>query len=206
MKLYITTASPYSRMARIMLIEKRLERRVEVNPAQTRVADSPFYAINPSGRVPYLICEDGIGLEESALICDYFDTLDGAPLLARPAPLQALSVGRLEARARSLIDGLAVWFRETARPAGEGSPTVILHERARSERLLDWWEETILDPWMQGPLNLAQLTLGCALGFEPRLPGWNWRKGRPSLAHWYERVASRPSFAATVPPPFVSGH
>jgi glutathione S-transferase len=41
MKLYITPGSPYARMARVMVIEKGLESRVEVIVAQTRAADSP---------------------------------------------------------------------------------------------------------------------------------------------------------------------
>ena len=51
--------------------------KVEVIFAQTRTAGSPYYRINPSGRVPYLVRDDGIGLEESALICAWLDQLDG---------------------------------------------------------------------------------------------------------------------------------
>jgi glutathione S-transferase len=66
LKLYITQGSPYARMARIVVLEKRLEERVEILLAKTRAKDSPYYAINPSGRVPYLVREDGAGMEESA--------------------------------------------------------------------------------------------------------------------------------------------
>jgi len=81
MKLYITTGSPYARMARIVVIEKGLEDRVTVEMAATRRANSPYYRINPSGRVPYLVRDDGVGMEESALICRYLDHLDGKPEL-----------------------------------------------------------------------------------------------------------------------------
>ena len=64
MKLYVTPGSPYARMARIVVLEKGLEKRVEVIVAQTRKADSPYYRINPSGRVPYLLRDDGVGMEE----------------------------------------------------------------------------------------------------------------------------------------------
>ena len=84
MKLYITPGSPYARMARIVILEKGLESRVEVIVAQTRLADSPYYRINPSGRVPYLIRDDGVGLEESSLICAYLDHLDGNPAFDLP--------------------------------------------------------------------------------------------------------------------------
>src|SRR4051812_29087326 len=79
MQLYITPGSPYARMARVALMEKQLTSRIEILLAQTRIADSPYYNINPSGRVPYLVRDDGVGMEESALICSYLDHLDGRP-------------------------------------------------------------------------------------------------------------------------------
>lgn len=82
MKLYVTETSPYARMARIMVLEKGLEDRVEILPARTRQAGSPYYEINPSGRVPYLICDDDWRLEESQLICAHFDHLAGPPAFA----------------------------------------------------------------------------------------------------------------------------
>jgi glutathione S-transferase len=85
MKLYITPASPYARMARIVVLEKELQSRVEIITAQTRLTDSPYYKINPSGRVPYLIRDDSVGLEESAVICAYLDQLDGNAVFDLPA-------------------------------------------------------------------------------------------------------------------------
>src|SRR5947209_5737786 len=108
MKLYITPLSPYARMARMFVLEKKFESRVEIILAQTRTTQSPYYAINPSGRVPYLVRDDGVGMEESALICAYLDQLDGAPILERAS----LEAQRLEALARSMVDGVSVWNRE----------------------------------------------------------------------------------------------
>jgi glutathione S-transferase len=201
MKLYVTPGSPYARMVRILILEKGLESRIEVTTAQTRVADSPYYRTNPSGRVPYLIRDDGVGLEESALICDYLNRLDGKPAFEAPAENRAWEARRLEALARSMLDGLAVWGRELARPQGERSLTVILHEARRSERMAGLWEIEIDHPWMHGALNLAQLTLACALGLEARIPDFRWRPGHPELCSWFDRIAARPSFQATAPPP-----
>lgn len=115
MKLYVTPGSPYARMARIVVMEKRLESRVEVIFAKTRTAGSPYYGINPSGRVPYLVREDGVGLEESALICAWLDQLDGRPGFGLPEGEAGWQARRLEALARSLLDGLSVWLRELYR-------------------------------------------------------------------------------------------
>ena len=57
-------------MVRMMIIEKRLQARVEIIVTRTRMANNPYHAINPSGRVPYLVRGDGVGLEESRLILD----------------------------------------------------------------------------------------------------------------------------------------
>jgi glutathione S-transferase len=201
MKLYITPGSPYARMARIVVIEKGLERRVEIIAAQTRRADSPYYRINPSGRVPYLVRDDGVALEESALICHYLDHLDDGPAFDFPdGPGDRLEARRLEALARSMLDGLAVWSREIVRPEGERSPTVIEHEAQRSRRMADLWEKEIDHPLMRGKLNMAQLTLACAFGLDARIPEFRWRPGHPKLCAWYDPIAARPSFAATAPP------
>lgn len=156
--------------------------------------------MNPSGRVPYLVRDDGVGMEESALICDYLDQVDGQPRLGLPAGVPAWEARRLEALARSLLDGLSVWVREILRPASERSPAVIEHEKARALRLIDVWENEIASPVMSCDLNIVQLTLACALGLERRNPQFRWRGGRPRLAAWFDRIAARPSFAATQPP------
>lgn len=77
---------------------------------------------------------------------------------------------------------------------------MLRHEADRSARLADCWESEIAHPAMQGPLNLAQLTLASALGYEVRIPEFRWQPGRPRLGEWFGRIAARPSFRATVPP------
>ena len=201
MKLYITPGSPYARIARIVVLEKGLENLVEVIAARTRAANSPYYQINPSGRVPYLVREDGVGLEESAVICAWPDHRRGRPVFDLPAGEAAWEARRLEALARSMVDGLSVWGREIVRPEGERSPAVIRHEADRADRMADLWEAEIEHPLMRGSLNLAQITLGCALGLEARNPDFHWRAGRPKLSDWFEHVAARPSFVATAPAP-----
>jgi glutathione S-transferase len=184
MKLYITPGSPYARMARIVVLEKGLQSRVQIIVAKTRVADS----------------EDGVGLEESAVICAYLDHLDGKPAFDLPGENPRWEAHRLEALARSLLDGLSVWVREILRPENERSPGVIQHETERARRMADLWEREIDHPVMHGPLNRASMTLACALGLEARNPGFRWRAGHPKLCAWFDPIAARPSFAATAPP------
>ena len=117
MKLYVTYTSPYARLTRILVLEKGLGDRVEVIEAKTRTLGSPYYQINPSGRVPYLIDDAGVGMEDSQLICAYLDSLDGKPRFHQPLHLSDWAYRRLEASARSMCDGVSVWVREMHRPA-----------------------------------------------------------------------------------------
>jgi glutathione S-transferase len=197
MKLYITPGSPYARIVRIVMLEKGLGDRVEIILAPTRMTNSPYYQINPSGRVPYLVRDDGVGLEESALICAYLDHLDGHPVFDWPTGHDGWAARRLDALAHSFMDGLAVWSRENARPAHERSPTTLAHETQRSLRMANLWESEISHPFMQGTLNLAQITLACALGMDARNPDFKWRPGHPKLGAWFDAFATRPSFVAT---------
>ena len=97
MQLYVTLTSPYARLARILVIEKGLTQRVAIIEAKTRTVGSPYYAINPSGRVPYLINDAGVGMEDSQLICAYLDALDGAPRFHATALSSDWAYGRAEA-------------------------------------------------------------------------------------------------------------
>jgi glutathione S-transferase len=204
MKLHITPGSPYARMARIVAIEKGLEGRVEVVLAKTRTPDSPYYAINPSGRVPYLELGNGRGYEDSPLICLYFDRLAGKPTLHPDDGADGMEMRRIEAMARSMLDGLSVWAREIVyRPEEMRSRRIMTHEAARALRLAEAFDREMDNPVLTGPLNIAQITLGCALNGRdaPMLCAQEWRAARPRLAAWAEAIARRPSFAATVPPP-----
>ena len=200
-KLYVTPTSPYAWLVRIVVREKGLEGRVEEIGARTREAGSPYYAVNPSGRVPCLVLGDGTVMEDSALICDYLDELDGAPAFARPVGADRWTFAMAEARARGLLDGLAVLVRELRRPENERSPTIIDHELARARRLLAVWEGEAEGPLLTGPLNHVQMLMICALDTARRVPGAGLLAECPGLSAWLERASSRPSVAATGRPP-----
>jgi glutathione S-transferase len=199
MKLYVTFTSPYARLARILVLEKGLEERVEIVAAKTRVADSPYYQINPSGRVPYLIDDSGVGMEDSQIICAYLDSLDGKPRFHDPQRQTDWAYQRLEFAARNMCEGICVWVREMARPAGERSPTVLAHEVTRAQRMADVFEGRVTDPLMLGPPNMARLTLAVALDVARRRGFGDLTDGRPQLAAWMRSISELPSMQRTAP-------
>lgn len=163
-------------------------------------AGSPYYAINPSGRVPYLVCDDGVAMEDSQLICAFIDHLDGVSVFDHPTGSAGWESRRHEALARSLMESLCVWGRVLALPEEEHSPTVIEHERQRSRRLINLWESEIDHPLLNGELNLIQITLVCALQLERRNADNLWRPGHPKLSKWIDRMSERQSIDETLPP------
>jgi len=200
MKLYVTFTSPYARLARIVVVEKGLHERVEVIGAQTRTQDSPYYTINPSGRVPYLIDDAGDGMEDSQLICAYLDRLDGKPRFHRPSSERDWAYSRLEAQARSLCDGIAVWVREMRRPESERSPTVLAHEAARAQRLANLFESKAGTTLLQEPPAMGHLVLAVALEFARDRGFGDLTDGRPQLSAWFARMRALPSLRATASP------
>jgi glutathione S-transferase len=200
MQLYISPGSPYARIVRIVVIEKKLSDKVEVIVAKTRTTDSPYYQINPSGRVPHLVCADDLALEDSGLISSYLDHLEGHPTFALPEGTPGLEARRIEALVRSTLDGLAVLGREKWRPVNEQSPKIVLHETDRAKRLLNVWEQQINHPLFHGQLNMVQIVLGCTLGFADLIPDFSWRLPYPKLTSWFEALSARPSFLETKPP------
>src|SRR5581483_2357573 len=151
------------RLARIVVIEKGLDQRVDVIEAATRAADSPYYQINPSGRVPYLIDDAGVGMEDSQVICAYLDGLDGAPRFHDAGGDTDWAYRRCEATARSFCDGISVWVREARRRENERSPGVMRHEAARATRLADMFEAEVARPLWREPPRMAHLLLAVSL-------------------------------------------
>ena len=200
MKLYVTYGSPYARLARIIVIEKALEDRVEIIAAKTRTSGSPYYQINPSGRVPYLVDDAGIGMEDSQLICAYLDGLDGKPRFHNPSHASDWAYLRLEFAARSMCDGIAVWAREMARPANERSPTTLAHESARVARMADFFEDRVTAPLMQGSTYMAHLILAVAIEMGRKRGLGDLTSGRPRLASWMRSISDLPSMQRTAPP------
>jgi glutathione S-transferase len=198
MQLYVTYRSPYARLARIIVIEKALEDRVEIIEAKTRATGSPYYLINPSGRVPYLVDDAGVGMEDSQVICAYLDGLDGRPRFHDASRASDWAYLRLEFAARSMCDGIAVWGREMARPESERSPTTLAHESARAQRMADFFEDRASDPLMQG--GMAHLILAVAVEMARKRGLGDFTSGRRRLASFMRAICDLPSMQRTAPP------
>lgn len=198
MQLFYVPGSPYARMVRVALLETGLAARVEHVEVTLRDPASALLPFNPVGRVPSLRLEDGAVLTETLLILPYLDRLHDGPRIIPEAPARLAAMGR----AMGMLDGIAVWNRALRPPPAERSQPVLILEEGRANRVADALEADTAAGRYDGPVDGAALALACALGYcERRHTVWHWRNTRPALSAWFDRIAARPSFQATIPPP-----
>ena len=115
MKLIGSLASPYTRKVRIVLAEKKIDYDFEIdNPWKP---DAKAAKLNPLGKVPALLLDDGRTLFDSRVIVGF---LDNASPIARLVPAEnreRVEVRRWEALADGVLDAGVLARLENQREA-----------------------------------------------------------------------------------------
>ena len=201
MKLIASPTSPYARKVRIALAEKKIE--------YTLVDDSPWSAdttvsdLNPLGKVPVLVLDDGTTLFDSRVIVEYLDTVSPVSRLIPEPSRQRIAVKRWEALADGVCDAAVAIILERKRPARQQSADWIERQRQKVERgVAEFARELGERPWCSGEsYSLADIAIGCALGYlDLRHPDIDWRGQHANLARLADKLGKRPSFAESAPP------
>lgn len=194
MKLLGSNTSPYVRKARLVLLEKSIPHEYVVDPPTE--PDSLVLKLNPLGRIPTLILDDGFCVFDSSVIADYADSLsDSQILIPREDSMARLRVKRWEALADGIMDSAVVVRVESLRPPEQHNPAILkLHNTAISKALV-YASELIGSPWCEGEaITLADLALVSALLYlDLRQPERDWRGSHKNLATWFERISARRS-------------
>src|ERR1035437_1457724 len=198
MKLLGTHTSPYVRKARLVLLEKNIPHEYVIDPPQE--PGSQVARVNPLGRIPALILDDGFCVFDSTVIADYVDTLNDAPILIpRDDPLARLRVKRWEALADGIMDSAIVVRNESIRPTEQqNAVTLELHNTAVSHALEYASQLLGTNRWCEGEaITLADLALVSVLIYlDLRQSARDWRSAHYNLAAWFERISARPSVIA----------
>ncbi|GAB3629240.1 glutathione S-transferase [Pandoraea terrae] len=202
MKLIGSLTSPYVRKVRIVLAEKKLDYKLELEDvwsASTRIQEA-----NPLGKVPCLVMEDGEAVFDSRVICEYLDTLSPVGRLIPPSGRERAEVRSWEALADGLADAAVLirlenqYHDETAR-----SPVWIERQRGKIDASLQAMSQGLGErAWCAANhLTLADVALVCALGYlDFRFPDIAWRELYPNLSKHVERLSARASVTDTAPP------
>jgi hypothetical protein len=100
-----------------------------------------------------------------------FDDVGGRPRFHNASHASDWAHLRLEFAARSMCESIAVWGQEMARLDNERSPTALAHESARAQRMVDFFEDHVTDPLMQGGMAHLILAVYTTIGRSPTSSG-----------------------------------
>jgi glutathione S-transferase len=201
MKLIGTLTSPYTRKARVVLAEKRIE--------YDFIVDAPYdtstrvHAHNPLGKVPVLVLDDNTAIFDSRVIADYLDNASPVTKLIPDDTRHRIQTRRWEALADGCTDAVVAIVMEKRRPAQYQYADWIARQQGKIDRALHAMAEELAQrSWCCGDFfNLADVATGCCLGFvDLRLPDLDWRTAYPNLSKLSDKLGQRASFRDTVAP------
>ena len=198
MKLIYSVPSPYARKARMVLIEARLEGRVETEAIDPWSDPPGFRDDNPLGKVPTLIRDDGPALFQSNAVCEYLNAQGDEQLYPDDGPGRWTALRQL-ALADGILDAsVTVRMEQTFHESGQISQKLVERQELSVACAIGALESeaTALD----GAVTIGQVAIACALGYRDfRFADVDWRAAQPKLAEWFAAFAKRPSMTATAP-------
>lgn len=202
MKLIGSLSSPYVRKVRIVLAEKRIDYRFEIE--NVWAPDTKIQEVNPLGKVPCLIMEDGGAMFDSRVIVEYLDTLTPVGKLIPANGRERAEVKCWEALGDGLLDAaIAIRYETVTRPPEAGRwQGSIDRQQGKITAALAAMSNGLADKaWCAGDkYSLADIAVGCALGYlDFRFPDIDWRATHPNLAKLAEKLALRQPFIDTMP-------
>jgi glutathione S-transferase len=201
MKLIGTPTSPYTRKARIVAAEKRIEYEFTIDPPYDKQSQVPAY--NLLGKVPVLLLDDDTAIFDSRVIVEYLDQASPVARLIPEDSRQRIQVRRWEALADGCTDAAVAVAVEKRRPEEHQSADWIARQSAKVNRALKVMADELgAKNWCSGEFfNLSDIAVGCCLGYlDLRLADLGWRKAYPNLAKLSDKLMMRAAFKDTSPP------
>ncbi len=211
MKLYDQQFAPNPRRLRIFMAEKGIDCEVvQVNIVEGENLSNDFLNVNPRGRLPTLVLDDGTVLDESLAICRYLEEIQPNPSLFGT---DALSKARVEARQRHMeFDGLmptAEAFRNSYpgfRKRGVGGnvgeidaiPELAERGKVMVGRFFQRLDEELSDSrFVAGDeFSVADITALCTIDFATTAARIPFPDQCSNVKRWYDEVSNRPSAKA----------
>jgi glutathione S-transferase len=196
--------STYVRVARMVCEEKGVE--YELTPAAPHSPD--VSAIHPFGKIP-VMRHDGFELCESKAIATYLDLTFPGPRVIPTEPRAAALTEQWVSLVNTVMDGTMVrqyLFAYVFPKTEDGSPDRALIDKIKpvlQEQLGVLDRAVAKTGYLVGNgVTVADLNLMPILYYIQRFPeGAAAVDALPNLAAYYRRLAARPSFERTIPPP-----
>lgn len=200
MKLLYQTHSPYARKVLVMAHEAGLAHQLSVVHHETSPIwrNDDVFRLNPLGKVPVLLLDDGTALFDSNVICEYLESLHHQPPLIPRELMPRLRTLRTQALAQGLCDaGIAVRHETVRRPEALRYPAMRDGQIEKLVASYDFLEHQWAEAASEVPIDLGQIALATALDWLAFRELPDFEQGRPRLSSWYRRFLQRPSMQAT---------
>ena len=192
-------SSPFVRKVRIAVTLLGFDKDVTVERADTTDPNDTLRKINPLGKIPVLIIEDGSAVYDSRVILDYLDDRAGGGKIVPRQPKERLAALRLQALCDCILDASVLTIYEGRyRKPDMHEPKWLELQAAKVARALGVLEAA--PPPIDAMPNVGQIALACVLGYRDFRFGGSWRGEYPRLVAWLDNFAARvPAFSATKP-------
>lgn len=198
MKLRFSPLSPFVRKVRVFALETGQHDRLELIPTVTGDPAAELWRDNPLIKIPALVLNDVDSLYDSAVICEYLDTMHaGAKFFPASGPERWTALRR-QALGDGMMDAAVLRRYESLRPQNLQSADWDTQQKRKVDHGLAALEK---EASSFGDLtDIGLLTIAVMLGYlDFRFAAENWAAQAPILAGWYKKIAQRPSLVATVP-------
>ena len=198
MELKFSGLSPYVRKAMIVAHEVGVAERLTITKVNTREEPEKIAPVNPLGKIPVLITDDGRTIYDSPVICEFLDAEFGGHRLLPASCPRRWEVMTMAALADGLLDASVLIRHERVRPVEQQSADWIAWQLRKVMTGLDRLEEEASG--FGSELHMGLIALGCGLGYIPlRMKEAEDLAKWPQLKGWYAMVSQRPSFQRTTP-------
>lgn len=196
MKLFYSPASPFVRKVMACAIARGLDQRIEKLPTNPHQSPADLLAANPLSKVPGLVTDEGIGLFDSPVICEYLDSREGGmPLFPHTAAARWVAL-KHQAMGDGIMDAAVARRQDGLRPVEAARTALMARNKAAIDRTLAALEADV----PHRTLDIGTIGIGCALGYlDFRFPHEPWRDACPKLAAWFAVFSQEPCMAMTAP-------
>ena len=198
MRLIYTPSSPFARKVCVTAHEKHLFAQIELEPCSAFAELERVQQVNPIGKIPVLILDDGTPLYDSTVICDYLDEMGGGDSLTPVSGIPHWLARRAQALADDTLTIAVALTMEYRRPEDQRSASSI--DRAHQQLAMSLAKMDEQSVQFSNTLCMVQIAFGCVLGYlDFRHADIAWRQKHPQLLAWFTQFLQRPSMLATVP-------
>ncbi|MBD1909324.1 MULTISPECIES: glutathione S-transferase family protein [unclassified Leptolyngbya] len=197
-KLYYTSRSPYARKVRIVLAEKQLP--CEMIETDIKQKSPEFLQLNPIGKIPVLVDDNGLIFWDSTLIVEYLDDSYPTPSFYPSGRSERLRCRQGEELADTLIDEVVALWYET-RKGGDANPQVQALHQGNIDRLIAVFEQQLgtTSHLLSDQITAVDIAAISGLGYYSLRFGKDWQSSYPRLAQWFDQLHQRPSLQDTIP-------